>query len=435
MNLTNGAPRSGSAGSMLNGKKKDDDKNDDSQQKRRKRTNSGPIPLLMLILVAVATVSFIHSVTFLNEGEDHAIHASLKEFKQQGMSRAGRSKAGPTNNQKPRQKSANDNNVDSDDPSFIDIQNESPIANPTPMPDGNSTFGACLLVMDDNHRLVEWMAYHYHVLPLRFLIIAVDPRSRTSPTHVLNRWRNMGVHIEEWDDYKFLKADIAKNVVPDDAELQIKRDRHRIRQKNFYRECLMYSKQMNRTWVTLIDTDEFLTYNHMGGTEFEEWEKVQQKLHGESRFAKEKRIRPSKAPPTVAEPGKLIEYIRQEQQAGTNPDFFNKPCISCPRLQFGAQESTEKERNQDIDPNVINADRLDTLRFRKHAHRQDFVKNGLSKSIMDVSVMDKFPRIQSLHRPIKTICSAPWKNDWDSGLRINHYLGSWEGTFMPNFVF
>ena len=61
-----------------------------------------------------------------------------------------------------------------------------------------------------------------------------------------------------------------------------------------------------------------------------------------------------------------------------------------------------------------------------NAQRQDFVKNGLSKSILDVSRIDSFPRIQSLHRPIKTLCTAPWKDDWDSGLRINHYLGSWE---------
>ena len=36
-------------------------------------------------------------------------------------------------------------------------------------------------------------------------------------------------------------------------------------------------------------------------------------------------------------------------------------------------------------------------------------------------------RFQSLHRPIKTICRAPWVDDFESGLRINHYLGSWEG--------
>ena len=46
-----------------------------------------------------------------------------------------------------------------------------------------------MLVMDDNHRLTEWMAYHYHVLPLRYMIVAVDPRSKTSPTHIFNQWR------------------------------------------------------------------------------------------------------------------------------------------------------------------------------------------------------------------------------------------------------
>jgi hypothetical protein len=47
---------------------------------------------------------------------------------------------------------------------------------------------------------------------------------------------------------------------------------------------------------------------------------------------------------------------------------------------------------------------------------------------MDVSLIDKekSPNFMSLHRPIKTIYKAPWHNDWESGLRINHYLGSWE---------
>lgn len=47
---------------------------------------------------------------------------------------------------------------------------------------------ACLLVMDDNHRLIEWLAYHYHTLPLRYLVIAVDPRSQTQPDKILQRW-------------------------------------------------------------------------------------------------------------------------------------------------------------------------------------------------------------------------------------------------------
>lgn len=269
------------------------------------------------------------------------------------------------------------------------------------------------------------MAYHYHVLPLRYLIIAVDPRSKTSPTVVLNRWRNMGVFIEEWTDSDFLKPELAANRVPDDAELQVKRDRHRLRQRSFYQKCLFRLKEQNRTWVTLIDTDEFLMYNHKGGDAFAEWEQKQLQLHKESRFADKVRVTLSQAPPSPADEGAMIKFIRQEQMAG-NPFFYQRKCVSIPRLQFGAKESSNAERRQSLPPGKINEDRLDTLRFRKHAPRQDFVKNGLSKSILDVSQIDTFPRIQSLHRPIKTLCSAPWKDEWDSALRINHYLGSWE---------
>lgn len=313
------------------------------------------------------------------------------------------------------------NGILEDDDTFSIDQLEAPMDNPT-MSDGNSTFSACLLVMDDNHRLTEWIAYHFHVLPLRTLIVAVDPRSKTSPTKVLNRWRQMGLYVEEWSDEKFLKAEIAKNVIPDDAELQIKRDRHRIRQKNFYRQCLQSLKGMDRTWVTLIDTDEFLMYNHRAEN-FGAWEQQQDAIH-KKRHYKGKRVALSQPPPSPAEPGAMIQYLHLEQAAG-HP-FFQPPCISCPRLQFGAKESTEDETHQKVPPNTIQADRLDTLRYRKHAERQDFVKNGLSKSILDVSRIERFPRIQSLHRPIKEICSAPWKDEWSSGLRINHYLGSWE---------
>ncbi|KAG7365486.1 glycosyl transferase family 2 protein [Nitzschia inconspicua] len=277
--------------------------------------------------------------------------------------------------------------------------------------------------MDDNHRLTEWLAYHYHVLPLRTLLVAVDPRSKTSPTKVLNRWRRMGLYIEEWNDQQFLKPEIANNIIPDDAELQIKRDRHRIRQKNFYRKCLETFKRMERTWVTLIDTDEFLMYNHRA-ERYEEWEQHQQEIHTARRY-KGRRIALSQPPPSPADPGGMIRYLHREQVAG-HP-YFQPPCISCPRLQFGAKESTRDEAYHKVPPPILpTADRLDTLRYRRHAERQDFVKNGLSKSILDVSRIDKFPRIQSLHRPIKEICSAPWKDEWSSGLRINHYLGSWE---------
>ena len=368
------------------------------------------LPAFLGVLLLVALSSFFHSVHNLSRTDNnHAIKESLNDFVSSSYGRKNPSWF-ENDIQVPRN------------------QSEDPIPNPSPYP-GNNSFAACLLVMDDNHRLVEWMAYHYHVLPLRYLVVAIDPRSKTSPTHILNRWRRMGMYIEEWNDFEFFRKDIAEKIIPDHAELQVKRDRHRARQKNFYRRCLIHMGFHNRSYTMLIDTDEFLTYNHAGRDRFEEWERRQLELHQQSKFARHRRIRPSQPPPTTEEPGALIQYIRQEQAAGH--EFFQSPCISCPRLQFGATESTLQEREHQVPRDFGGewTERLDTLRFRKHAYRNDFIKNGLSKSIIDVSRIDvhSIPRIETLHRPIKTICSSPWKDEWTSGLRINHYLGSWEG--------
>lgn len=299
--------------------------------------------------------------------------------------------------------------------------NETQLENP-PLQDGATTFSACMLVMDDNHRLTEWMAYHYHVLPLRYMIVAVDPRSKTSPTHILNQWRKRGVHIIEWNDRDFWRSDLKLRPIPDDAELQTKRDRHRGRQKYFYKQCLIRCKKDHRTWVSLHDSDEFLVYNHAGGDKFEEWERRR------SKTSRMPRMKPSQTPPTTAEAGAMIHYINQERAAGLK--YYQSPCIGVPRTMFGADES------QVDDKAVVKqvpkdfhwaAPLMDTLKYRQHATRNDFVKNALGKVIIDVSRVNvaKTPYFMSLHRPIKKLCPSPWINDWSAGLRINHYLGSW----------
>lgn len=326
---------------------------------------------------------------------------------------------------------------------------EEAIANP-PLANGHDTFSACLLVMDDNHRLMEWMAYHYHVLPLRYLIVATDPRSITSPTAILNRWRRQGVHIVQWNDTDFWPVADKLRPIPDDAPLQVKRDRHRGRQKYFYRQCLIHAKKDARSWVALHDTDEYLVYNHAGGERYEAWEEHRQLLHDQTMAAEaaahpeavaannkhRKRIKPSQTPPTTAEAGAMIRYIRQEQAAGLA--YYQKPCIGVPRLTFSAQESTPEEWERAVPAHAeeyVNVRELDTLRYRKHAHRNDFVKNALGKVLLDVSRIDmeRTAQFMSLHRPIKRLCPAPWHNDWEVGLRINHYLGSWESySFRTN---
>jgi hypothetical protein len=256
--------------------------------------------------------------------------------------------------------------------------------------------------------------------------VAVDPRSKTSPTAIFNRWRRQGMFIQEWTDRDFWRQDLELKPIADDAELQTKRDRHRGRQKFFYRSCLISLKKQNRTYVTLNDSDEFVVYNHAGGDQYAPWEDKMQARHVASELhGKLPRIKPSTTPPTTAQAGAMIDYIRQEKKAGL--EYYQSPCIGIPRIMFGAEESLPEDRQRMV-PDVFTADQFDTLRWRKHAHRNDFVKNALGKVIMDVSLIDieHSPNFMSLHRPIKTICKAPWHDDWNSGLRINHYLGDWD---------
>jgi hypothetical protein len=379
-------------------------------------------------------------VTFFSVSLTHGIRLSLLEH-DNPVEQALESFSSP----QPQQKETLDLNAV--------YPHEDPIPNPPPA-SGYDTFSACLLVMDDNHRLTEWLAYHYHVLPLRYLVVTADPRSKTSPAALLNAWRRRGMFIVQWTDRDFWKPSLRLEPIPDDADLQTKRDRHRGRQKFFYRKCLIHMQHHNRTYVALHDTDEYLVYNHAGGADetFAKWQQKMEGRHARSKFHEEKRVSPSKTPPSTALEGGMIQYIRQERDAGLH--FFQSPCIGVPRLQFGAVESTREELDRHVPPELLPSSssslslsstdnsyqrttttddaallhHLDTMRWRKHAPRNDFVKNALGKVLMDVSRVDvtKTPQFMSLHRPIKSICAAPWHNEWDSGLRINHYLGSWE---------
>jgi hypothetical protein len=70
--------------------------------------------------------------------------------------------------------------------------------NPRPVDD--SSFSACLLVMDENFRLQEWIAYAYLTLPLRYLVVTVDPKSKFSPTEKLDIFRSeLNMTIIEWE--------------------------------------------------------------------------------------------------------------------------------------------------------------------------------------------------------------------------------------------
>jgi hypothetical protein len=103
-------------------------------------------------------------------------------------------------------------------------------------------FGACLLIMDDNHFLIEWLAYHSYVLPLKQLIVAVDPKSKTSPTEILDRYRHF-IEIQEWTDPDYMTnvttaaqpMESSKNSSSERVQVY---DMYLLRQRMFYMECM-----------------------------------------------------------------------------------------------------------------------------------------------------------------------------------------------------
>ena len=139
--------------------------------------------------------------------------------------------------------------------------------------EGEEGASACLLVNDENPNLPEWIAYHYHTLPLRSLIVAVDPASRSSPSEILSRWNNsiatsLDVHLWNDDDYLYETTTTRQSdgtLTKTKKRIVVSRDiqGHRTRQNNFIVKCMEEFKRRNRTWVLLIDVDEYITFNRI----------------------------------------------------------------------------------------------------------------------------------------------------------------------------
>lgn len=225
------------------------------------------------------------------------------------------------------------------------------------------SFSACLLTMDDNHFLIEWLAYHYHTLPLRYLIVAVDPKSKTSPTAIFQKWRTHGMVIEQWSDqdyfYPITQHNLTRKKFP---KLSYATNLHRLRQVTFYEQCMKRLKEQGQTWTILIDTDEYLAFN----------------THTEKHLNT-----------TVQTPGAFLTFIQQELTKQENETklrtrFQKPPCIMIPRLRYGSKESTTQQIFQNI-PSNLNASAFVTLRWRKHAPLNNIKVNRVTKAIVDVS--------------------------------------------------
>lgn len=279
------------------------------------------------------------------------------------------------------------------------------------------SMSACLLVMDDNHFLIEWLAYHYHTLPLRRLILAVDPRSSTSPSTVLGRW-NGYINITEWKD-----DDYISKLEHSEAESYVTRKfkdsppaliQHRVRQRLFFYHCLRQLKHEGQGWTVLADSDEYLRINY---------ETIAEQGHSSSR---------PPAPP-ISEPGSVLRFLNSVriQRPGTN---ITSACAQVPRRRFGPrQNTTESELLSGlVDSANSKAAKpiFQTLTFRTHAKPGNHAMNKISKALIDLANLDwsELVPVESPHLPLKSVCARRqlYVTSDQHPLLFHHYIGTWK---------
>jgi hypothetical protein len=251
-------------------------------------------------------------------------------------------------------------------------------------------FSACMLTMDDNHFWPEFLAYHYTFLNMRRLIVAIDPRSRTSPARVFDKWNGL-INITTWSDEDFI-YDCEK--YGDDLT-----DLHRCRQRRLYHKCTeALKKEQGTKWIAYTDVDEYIVPNWRAG------------------------------------PLELISEYQPEMNIfdifDSNPhlnNYFHWPCFPMSRIPVGILESLPEEVTENV-PVGIDAEPLMTLRFRYIR----FLRKTLpGKCLVDITkVPSNEIRVgnHDTHRPITTRCDEKdvWMNPWNSAFMVFHYAGTLE---------
>jgi len=291
-----------------------------------------------------------------------------------------------------------------------------------------------LLLLDDNHWLIEWLAYNYHVMPLRHLIVAVDPTSRTSPKRILQRW-NYLMNIQVWHDVDYMASQTNKkkkhprhikyqrknatlSMTPRSKNKNGALEQHRQRQNEFFVRCLesFQEQHVSAEWVQLVDTDEYIT------------------VHDDNTVNTD-------SDNYIEEPGSVLRALRQHEQGlRQQQDTTQKDCWYIPRFMYGAKESSPRVVERYVPPHPtsnknqlpISGRSLLTQRYlyRNSNHRL----NG--KNIVRLSALkqQRDSSFESVHR-ISHLCPAPASIQYieqlhqSPFLRIHHYLGTKEQYF------
>mmetsp|Transcript_24752 Transcript_24752/g.54332 ORF Transcript_24752/g.54332 Transcript_24752/m.54332 type:complete len:492 (-) Transcript_24752:51-1526(-) len=356
---------------------------------------------------------------------------------------------------------------------------------PLPALPRNESFGACLIVKGDNDLLAEWIAYHYTVLPLRYVLVASDVGNPENPTRVLKRWTAANTGLQWWavdvnssvafqdnryGEFSEKEAEryyknkrrgsrlqtmqtnnsttnnntVAVGVdvdVGDPKLLQyIAHSRLVHRQRELIGYCTNFMKNRGVHWVSMYDTDEFLAINRMG------MEEEESKPNNSTNILSMNNTPNSPNTTDKTVPFDEIYGIRPNlppiESNATVVDIIqlfralNRPLKSChtmPRVSFGAGHNFTCPGSEPVKEfaraNNFDLASLSTLRFQQHAAKEDYSKNRLGKVFVDVSNISESTlsmQPKNVHRPYKDECMRPFPVVKQSPFYLMHYAGGWE---------
>jgi hypothetical protein len=315
----------------------------------------------------------------------------------------------------------------------------------------NTSFGACLMIKEDNELLPEWLAHHYTVLPLRYIVVGSDVGNTQNPEEILSRWQTARTDLQYWvwnnastfvhrhDHDPIMKV---KNTningggsgVDNNEKLQA---HHAFvhRQKGFITACSEFLKKQGVQWTTYIDSDEFVALNRLGSDDNDLiiQDRGPNSIRNESYQARRdldnSAFGPGSTPASTTKTTTVAEVLHKLRDTG----FLKTPCYTLPRLLVGALENATcpaAAAVNELARRDYRYEEMSTLRFVQHAKKGDFSASKYGKVVMDLSEINEetvnstVPR--NIHRPYKSVCGpavVPFPN---AVLYLNHYIGTWE---------
>ena len=310
----------------------------------------------------------------------------------------------------------------------------------------NTSMAACLYVMDDTIRLTEWIAYHYTVLPLGRLVVAVDPQSRFPHRidQTLQRWKDRidlttwyndsWVHLaydEGWDRQYYYDTNRPRPWTQNKNNPLYKSQAHKRRQNSFLAKCLhRLAIERQYRWVLLVDSDEYLLYNYHNAPHLEDPNEyaaitpliTKQQIDATRQAAVPVRrgLPPLHQHVTIAQ--YLHPFAEQVEAATGEPPR----CYRFPHIPFKSPSNDDTYQKAPHDAQFL----LSTLRLTRAGERT----SNFSKALLDLSTAKStgwftYKQVINVHSPIRRMCgrrklsvySGSSADFISSILRIHHY--------------